>query len=102
MSAVELMTIVGAKGLSADYVIVIGFDDVNMSWLTRNAFYVALTRTRESLHLITALKSGGCKGAHRFLRELPERHIEFHQHTKAKHVTARLQDKNAFTQYLAG
>lgn len=30
MAAVELMTIVGSKGLSADHVIIIGFDNVNM------------------------------------------------------------------------
>ncbi|MDD1779270.1 MAG: UvrD-helicase domain-containing protein, partial [Candidatus Helarchaeota archaeon] len=46
MCAIELMTIVGAKGLSADHVIVIGFDNVNMNWITRNAFYVAITRAR--------------------------------------------------------
>src|SRR5262249_10471076 len=37
MGAVELMTIVGAKGLSADHVIIIGFDNVNMHYVTRNA-----------------------------------------------------------------
>src|SRR5262249_44598211 len=34
MGAVELMTIVGAKGLSADHVIIIGFDNVNMHYVT--------------------------------------------------------------------
>jgi superfamily I DNA/RNA helicase len=38
MGAVELMTIVGSKGLSADHVIIIGFDDVNMNYVTQNAF----------------------------------------------------------------
>jgi superfamily I DNA/RNA helicase len=66
MSAVELMTIVGAKGLSADHVIIIGFDNVNMNWVTRNAFFVAKTRARKSLHLITALKAGGATGRTRF------------------------------------
>ena len=56
MSAVELMTIVGSKGLSADHVIIIGFDNVNMSWVTRNAFFVATTRARRSVHLMTALR----------------------------------------------
>jgi UvrD-like helicase C-terminal domain len=59
MSAVELMTIIGSKGLSADHVIIIGFDDVNMGWVTENAFYVAITRARKSLHMVTALKAGG-------------------------------------------
>jgi ATP-dependent exoDNAse (exonuclease V) alpha subunit len=40
-------------------VIIIGFDNVNMSWVTRNAFYVAMTRARRSLHIVTALKAGG-------------------------------------------
>ncbi len=37
LSAVELMTIVGAKGLSADHVIIIGFDNVNMNWVISDA-----------------------------------------------------------------
>src|SRR5262249_13108697 len=36
MSAVELMTIVGSKGLSAEHIIAIGFDDVNMRRVTQN------------------------------------------------------------------
>ncbi len=32
MCVIELMTIVGSKGLSADHVIIIGFDNVNMGW----------------------------------------------------------------------
>lgn len=63
ISAVELLTIVGAKGLSAKHVIVVGCDDVNMAHTTPLAFYVALTRARESLHLITAAKAGGAKAA---------------------------------------
>jgi superfamily I DNA/RNA helicase len=101
MSAVELITIMGAKGLSADNVIVIGFDNVNMSWLTRNAFYVALTRTRDSLHLIIALKSGGSKGAHPFLQEFPGAHVEFYKHNKTKNLTTVLQSRSDFTKYLA-
>lgn len=36
MAAIELMTIVGSKGLSADYVIIIGFDNVNMKRVIPN------------------------------------------------------------------
>jgi hypothetical protein len=61
MSSVELMTIVGSKGLSADHVIIIGFDNVNMHYVSKNAFYVAMTKARKSLHLITALGSGAQK-----------------------------------------
>jgi superfamily I DNA/RNA helicase len=91
MGAVELMTIVGAKGLSADHVIIIGFDDVNMGWVTRNAFFVALTRARKSLHLITALKAGGATRAHDFLGRLPDANLEFSKYTKG----GRRQDKYA-------
>ena len=55
MSAVELLTIVKSKGLTADHVIIIGFDDVNMKFVSKNAFYVALTRARKSLHLLTSM-----------------------------------------------
>ncbi len=34
IGAVELMTIVGSKGLSADHVISITFENVNMAWVT--------------------------------------------------------------------
>jgi superfamily I DNA/RNA helicase len=84
MSAVELMTIVGSKGLSADHVIIIGFDDVNMKWVTRNAFFVAMSRTRRSLHLITALGAGGAKEPHKFLTRLPDANLEYCKYTKAK------------------
>ncbi len=83
MSAVELMTIVGSKGLSADHVIIIGFDDVNMSRITKNAFYVAMTRARKSLHLVTALGSGGSNKPHSFVDYLPNSHIEFYKYTKS-------------------
>jgi len=82
MGAVELMTIVGSKGLSADHVIIIGFDDVNMSRITKNAFYVAMTRARKSLHILTALKSGGARQAHNFLERLPDEHAEYYSYKK--------------------
>ena len=80
MGAVELLTIVGSKGLSADHIIIIGFDNVNMSWITKNAFYVAMTRARKSLHILTALKSGGARQANGFLDQLPDDHIEFYSY----------------------
>jgi len=76
------MTIVGSKGLSADHVIIIGFDDVNMSRITKNAFYVAMTRARKSLHILTALKSGGARQAHNFLERLPDEHAEYYSYKK--------------------
>jgi len=83
MTAIELMTIVGSKGLSADHVIIIGFDDVNMKWTTRNAFFVAMTRARRSLHLLTALGAGGATQPHKFFTRLPNVNLEFSKYTKS-------------------
>lgn len=99
MSAVELMTIVGSKGLSADHVIIIGFDDVNMSWITRNAFYVAMTRARKSLHIITALVSRGAQKPHLFLTKLPEQNIEFFKYTKTDRRKTSLGSLSSFNQF---
>ena len=81
-SPVELLTIVGAKGLSAKHVIVLGCDDVNLAHTTPLGFYVALTRARKSLHLITAAKAGGAKSPHQFLSDLPEECCEIVVHKK--------------------
>ena len=100
MGAVELMTIVGSKGLSADHVIIIGFDNVNMSWITKNAFYVAMTRARKSLHILTALKSGGARQAHDFLEQLSDEHAEHYSYKKSNHTKNQLQGKQGFKNYL--
>jgi len=100
MGAVELMTIVGSKGLSADHVIIIGFDNVNMSWITKNAFYVAMTRARKSLHILTALKSGGARQAHDFLEHLPDEHAEYYSYKKSNRTKNQLQGKQRFKSYL--
>jgi len=96
MGAVELITILGSKGLSADHVIIIGFDNVNMSWVTKNAFYVAITRARRSLHILTALKSGGARQAHGFLDQLPDEHAEFYSYKKLNRSKNPLQGKQGF------
>lgn len=100
MGAIELMTIVGSKGLSADHVIIIGFDNVNMSWVTKNAFYVAMTRARKSLHILTALKSGGARQANDFLDQLPDDHTEYSSYKKSNHTKSALQGKQGFKNYL--
>lgn len=100
MGAVELLTIVGSKGLSAEHVIIIGFDNVNMSWITKNAFYVAMTRARKSLHILTALKSGGARQTHDFLEQLPDEHTEYHSYKKSNHTKNQLQGKQGFKNYL--
>ena len=101
MSAVELLTIVGSKGLSADHVIIIGFDDQNMSWVTRNAFYVAMTRARKTLHIVTALGSGGSHNPHNFLDKLPNQHIEFYKYTKSNRQKTSFVNKADFIKYLS-
>jgi len=100
MGAIELITIVGSKGLSAEHVIIIGFDNVNMSWVTKNAFYVAMTRARKGLHILTALKSGGAKQAHNFLNQLPDGHVEYYSYKKSDHTKNQLQGKQGFKNYL--
>jgi superfamily I DNA/RNA helicase len=82
MAPVELLSIVGAKGLSAKHVIVLGCDDINLR-VTPLAFYVALTRARESLHLIVARQAGGAQGPHDYLLELPEDCCEYRVHKKS-------------------
>ena len=101
MDAIELMSIVGSKGLSADHVIIIGYDNVNMNYVTKNAFYVAITRARKSLHVITALQAKGAKEAHAFLDQLPEAHLEFYKYTKTGHVLTDLKNKRGFKKYFS-
>jgi hypothetical protein len=72
VAAVELMTMFQSKGLSAQHVIVIGCDDPNLNRTAPLTFFVALTRARRSLHLLTSLQAGGSKGAHPYLADLPE------------------------------
>lgn len=99
MNAVELMTIVGSKGLSADHVIVLGFDNRNMSHLSHEAFYVAITRARQSLHLVTGLGCGGSEEAHKYLNLLPEESLGFCKHSKGE---GRIQQegKREFAEYI--
>jgi len=100
MCAVELLTLVGSKGLSADHVMIIGFDNQNMSWITKNAFFVAMTRARKSLHLITALGSGGSQRPHAYLDRLPSENTEFYKYKKSNRQKQLLRDKTEFIQYL--
>lgn len=100
MAAVELMTIVGSKGLSADHVIIIGFDNVNMGWVTRNAFYVAMTRARRSLHIVTALKAGGATRPHNYLNGLPDENLEFSKYTKTSQTLTAFGGRGDLIGYL--
>ena len=86
-AAVEMLTIVGSKGLSAKHVIVLGCDDVNLNYTSRLAFFVALTRARESLHLVVCLKASGGTDAHGYLKGLPEECCDYVAYKKTGSVT---------------
>lgn len=101
MSAVELLTIVSSKGLTADHVIVVGFDDVNMKRITKNAFFVALTRARKSLHILSTLKSGGSTAPHGFINALPEAHVTFASYKKSGHTLKTFPDRRSFLSYIS-
>lgn len=85
-AAVELLSIVGSKGLSADHVIIIGCEETNMGYITKNAFYVGLTRARHSLQLIVTMGASGAIKSHPFITLLPEENCEFYKYTKGGHV----------------
>lgn len=102
MGAVELMSIVGAKGLSADHVILVGFDNVNMNYIKPNAFYVAITRSRKSLHLLTALRSGGASMSSDYLNSLPTENIDLRKYTKTGEKTEDFASRASFNQYFKG
>ena len=100
MSAVELLTIVGAKGLSADHVIILGFDNVNMNYVSKNAFFVAMTRARRSLHLITALGSGGAQEPSPYLNDVPDNCLLFYKYKKSEHRLVELGSRSSFKNFL--
>jgi hypothetical protein len=76
ISSVELSTIVGAKGLSADHVIVLGCDETSLAHVTTSAFFVALTRARKSLTLLMCVGGGNANVLHKFICALPDEHAE--------------------------
>jgi UvrD-like helicase family protein len=77
LSAVEVLSMIGAKGLSAKHVIVLGCDDRNMPRTTPLEFYVALSRARETLHLVTSLGARGATAAHPYIYDIPEEYCEY-------------------------
>lgn len=98
VSPVEMMSMVGAKGLSADHVMVLGFDNINMSKATPMVFFVAMTRARYSLHLITAFGARGAERPHPFLKAIPEEHC---QHRKVlKHGVQDFHSRSEFDGYV--
>ncbi len=68
--------------------------------MTRNAFFVAMTRARKSLHMITALKAGGAAGPHEFLQRLPDGNLEFSRYTKGKRNQEKFSGRRKLIEYL--
>jgi superfamily I DNA/RNA helicase len=66
---------------------VLGCDDVNMRWLSRNAFFVAMTRARKSLTLMACVGGGGANILHPFVCSLPD------EHTRAIYAKASATEK---------
>lgn len=90
VAAVELMTMFQSKGLSAQHVIVIGCDDVNLDRTAPLTFFVALTRARHSLHLISSLQSNGSRAPHDYLSAIPEGCCDFVAYKKGDRSSSRL------------
>lgn len=97
--AVELMTIVGSKGLSADHVIILGCDDVSMKHISPKAFYVGMTRARKSLQMIVNVGASGASGPHQFVRELPDAHSSRSKFTKSDAELKPFATTTAFLRY---
>lgn len=102
--AVEVMSIVGAKGLTADHVIILGCDNVSMAYVSPKALFVGLTRARESLQLVVNLRAVGATGAHPPVTALPRSHVRFHKYTQKDGLTrlASMAEFTGFLNYLAG
>jgi superfamily I DNA/RNA helicase len=98
---VELLSLYAAKGLSAQHVIVLGCDDVNMKRIRPLTFFVALTRARKSLHLLVSAKAGGATAPHPFLFDLPAECCEYKVYKKTGRVTEPLKDTKALKKKMA-
>ncbi len=83
LNAVELLSYQKCKGLSTDHVFILGFDDIYMSHVTPDAFFVAMTRAKNTLHLIMTMRMGA-NSANKYLDALPLSCIDFCKYTKSK------------------
>ena len=59
-----------------------------------------MTRARESLHLITALKSSGAQEPCGYLDHLPADHLEFASYKKSTRQLTSLANKERLVDYL--
>jgi len=101
VQAAEVLSIIGSKGLSADHVIIVGFDDVNMNYVTKNAFFVAISRARKSLHILTALKARGASSSNNYINQMPESNMQFKKYKKTDGSLTNLSNRNKFVRYLS-
>jgi len=99
LSAAELLTITGSKGLNADEVVILGFDQLNMKPIRERAMYVALTRARHNLTLITTL-SGGASSLPHYFDMLPESDLEFSKFAKTAGGLKPLSTRQAYRRYI--
>lgn len=83
LQSAECLSIYKSKGLSADEVIILGFDQRGMQKVSDSALYVAMTRARTHLTLLTVLDQGG-KGLPEQAAYLPDADIEFLKYTKER------------------
>lgn len=98
---VELLTLVGSKGLSARHVIVLGCDNVNLKYMSRLAFFVAMTRARKSLHLIVSAQSRGGQTSHAFLDDIPDELCDFLSYKKTGRSLTHIGGRKAWKQQIA-
>ena len=98
---VELLTLVGSKGLSARHVIVLGCDNVNLNYMSRLAFFVAMTRARKSLHLIVSAQSRGGQTSHAFLDDIPDELCDFLSYKKTGRSLTHIGGRKAWKQQIA-
>lgn len=96
---VALMGMTRSKGLSAHHVIVLGCDNVNMVKITALTFFVALTRARKTLHLVTSLRAGG-DDAHPFIYDLPAEDCSYWSYLKGTRQRTALAGKQGFERQL--
>ena len=101
VAPVELMTMFQSKGLSAQHVMIIGCDDSNLKRTAPLTFFVALTRARRSLHLITSMKAGGATSVHPYQLDIPEECCDFGAYKKSSHSVDPLDGMRGFKQQLA-
>lgn len=99
LSAADLMTITGSKGLSANEVVILGFDQMNTQYVTDRAMYVAMTRARDRLTLVTIL-GGGVGGLPSYFDFLPESDVQCMKFTKKDGHPTPVGTKEQYRRYV--